>query len=58
MPTVIFISSALTGQTQPPTTPAASRFIPGELAVPKTAGHESTDGPFTRKEIPGEGVFF
>jgi hypothetical protein len=55
---VIFIFRALDGQTQPATTPVVARFIPGELAVPKTAGDELARGPFMRKETAGEAMFF
>jgi hypothetical protein len=55
---VIFLSRALAGQTQPRTTPVVARFIPGALAVLKTAGGELAHGPFMRKETAGEHVFF
>jgi hypothetical protein len=55
---VIFISRALDGQTQPGATPVAPRFIPGESAVPKTAGDELAHGPFMRTKTAGEVMFF
>jgi hypothetical protein len=58
MPTVIFVSRALDGQTQPGTTPVAARFIPRAMAVPKTAGDELARGRFMRKQIAGETMFF
>jgi hypothetical protein len=58
MPRVIFISRALDGQTQPGATPVVARFIPGALAVGKTAGDELAYRPFARKETAVEDVFF
>jgi hypothetical protein len=58
VPTVIFISRALAGQTQLGATPVLTRFIPGLLAVKITAGDELTHGPFMRTETAGEAMFF
>jgi hypothetical protein len=58
MPKVIFISRALDGQTQPRATPVVARFIPGLLAVTKTAGGELADGAFVLTETAGGDLFF
>jgi len=58
MPKVIFISRALDGQTQPRATPVVARFIPGVLAVTKTAGGELADGAVMRTETAGGDLFF
>jgi hypothetical protein len=55
---VIFLSRALDGQTQPATTPVVARFIPGALAVTKTAGDELAHGRFMRKKAAGQDVVF
>jgi hypothetical protein len=58
MPMVIFLSRALDGQTQPATTPVVARFIPGALAVTKTAGDELAPDPVMRKKNAAQDVFF
>jgi hypothetical protein len=58
MPKAIFISRALDGQTQSCATPVVARFIPGVLAVTKTAGGELDDGAFLRAETAGGAAFF
>jgi hypothetical protein len=58
MPKAIFISRVLDGQTQWCATPVVARFIPGVLAVTKTAGDELDYGAFMRTETAGGDVFF